>query len=110
MQEGSQPAVYSVIDFVGAFNKLHLDQELVQLLTLNTHKGLLVPKRLCFGARTSPALFESTMDKILHGIPNVFCYVDDILVGTNSVEDHFNVLEKIIWSFFLTDLIGLKCA
>ncbi|PIK43315.1 hypothetical protein BSL78_19832 [Apostichopus japonicus] len=94
-QEGSQPKVYSVIDLTGAFNQLFLDAESAQLLVLNTHKGLLAPKRLCFGVKTAPVLFQSTMDKILTGIPHVFCYVDDILVATNNVEEHLKILRLL---------------
>ena len=35
------------------------------------------------------------MDKILVGIEGVLCYVDDILVATNSVEEHMRVLKLV---------------
>ncbi|PIK47183.1 hypothetical protein BSL78_15953 [Apostichopus japonicus] len=35
------------------------------------------------------------MDKILTGIPHVFCYVDDILVATNNVEEHLKILRLL---------------
>lgn len=94
-QKGSQPRVYSVIDLAGAFNQLYLDKESVDLLVLNTCKGLMGTKRLCFGIKTAPAQFQATMDKILVGIEGVLCYVDDILVVTNSVEEHMRVLKLV---------------
>ena len=92
-EQGSQPKVYSVIDLAGAFNQLFLDTEAAQLLTLNTHKGLLAPKRLCFGVKTAPVMFQATMDKILVGIPHQFCYIDDILIATDTVSEHMQVLK-----------------
>ena len=94
-QKGSQPRVYSVIDLAGAFNQLYLDKESADLLVLNTCKGLMGTKRLCFGIKTAPAQFQATMDKILVGIEGVLCYVDDILVVTNSVEEHMRVLKLV---------------
>lgn len=98
-QNGVQPKVYSVIDLTGAFNQLKLDQNSTELLTINTHKGLLSPRRLCFGVKTAPSIFQATMDKILSGIPRVFCYVDDILIATNTVEEQLDILEKVFQRF-----------
>ena len=92
---GNQPQVFSVLDLAGSFNQLLLDEESCKLLTLNTHKGLLSTKRLCFGIKTTPSIFQATMDKILVGIDNVFCYVDDVLIATHNKEDHVKVLEQV---------------
>ena len=96
---GDQPQVFSVLDLAGAFNQLLLEEELCKLLTLNTHKGLLSTKRLCFGIKTAPSIFQATMDKILVGIDNVFCYVDDVLIATQNKEDHVKVLEQVFERF-----------
>jgi hypothetical protein len=56
-----------------------------------TRRGLLAPKRLCYGVKTAPSLFQSTMDQILTGVDNVFCYIDDILIATETVEEHVKV-------------------
>ena len=93
--QNGQPRVYSVLDLQGAFNQLYLDEESAQLLVLNTHKGLMGAKRLCFGVKTAPAQFQATIDKILAGIPHVYCYIDDILIATDSVNDHLKVMSQI---------------
>jgi hypothetical protein len=94
-QNGKVPQVYSVLDLAGAFNQLLLDSESSQLLVLNTHQGLMGTNRLCFGVKTAPAQFQATMDKILSGVKGVFCYIDDILVVTESVEEHLTVLKQV---------------
>ena len=80
---GNQPQVFSLLNLAGAFQLL-LDEESCKLLKLNTHKGLLSTKRLCFGIKTAPSIFQATMDKI--------CYVDDVLIATHNKEDHVKVL------------------
>lgn len=88
-------SVYSVIDLEGAFNQLKLDESSRKVLAMNTHKGFLVPNRLCFGVKTAPAIFQSVMDQILQGLDNVFCYIDDILIVSTSIEEHVVLLEKV---------------
>ena len=94
-QGGSQPKVFSVLDLSGAFNQLLLDKDAARLLVLNTHKGLFGTSRLTYGVKVAPAQFQSCMDKILAGIDKVFCYIDDILIATSSVEEHMQVLRKV---------------
>ena len=49
------------------------------------HQGLYRYTHLPFGVVSTPAIFQKTMDTILQGIPNVLCYIDDILVtGTDD--------------------------
>ena len=100
-QKGTQPQVYSVLDLAGAFNQLLLDDNSVDQLVLNTHKGLLGTRWLCFGIKAAPALFQKTTDKILVGIPNVFCYIDDVLVATDTVETHLQILTEVLQRFML---------
>ena len=42
-QDGASPDTFSVIDLASAFNQVFLDEELSELLTINTRKGLLNP-------------------------------------------------------------------
>lgn len=96
---GSPPKLYSVIDLAGAFNQIFLDEESAKLLVLNTCKGLLGTKRLCYGIKTAPAQFQAIMDKILAGIDHVFIYFDDILVSTSSRQEHIEALTQIFDRF-----------
>jgi hypothetical protein len=55
---GSKPSVFSKIDLAGAFNQLMLDDESAKVLVLN-QQGLLATKRLSFGVKTAPAIFQA---------------------------------------------------
>ena len=93
--QGSHPKIFSVLDLSGAFNQLKLDEESAKLLVLNTHKGLYGTSRLTYGIKVAPAQFQACMDKVLSGIDHVFCYIDDILVATSSLEEHMKVLGQV---------------
>ena len=64
-------------------------------MVLNTLKGLYKYKRLPYGVASAPAIFQKLMEHILNGIPNVVCYMDDILVtGKNDIE-HLKTLKIV---------------
>ena len=51
------------------------------------------------GINIAPSIFQASRDKILVGIDNVFCYVDDVLLATHNKEDHVKVLEQVFERF-----------
>ena len=65
------------------------------------YKFLVMPFSLC----NAPSTFQRLMQKILRGF-SLFCsvYIDDILVFSESIEEHINHLTQVfdrIWSFGL---------
>ena len=66
------------------------------LVVINTHKGLYRFKRVPYGIAPAPALFQRFMDTILKDIPQVICYIDDILITGHSEEEHVAHLEEVL--------------
>ena len=52
-------------------------------------------KRLPFGIALAPAIFQHQMEKILQGIPNIACYLDDVLITGKNDTEHVTTLEKV---------------
>ena len=76
-----------------------LDQhskELVYSNQFNTHKGLFRYTRLPFGVASAPAIFQKAMDRVLQGLPNVICYLDDILLTGRNEEEHLGNMERVL--------------
>ena len=82
------------MDLSNAYQQLELEEDARNVLTINTHKGLLRIERLNFGVSSAPAIFQSVMDRVLSGVKNAVCYLDDILITTRSVEEHKKVLSE----------------
>jgi hypothetical protein len=87
--------LFSIIDMSQAFNQIPISQDSQQYLTINTHIGLFVFKRMPFGIHSGPAIFQQVMDTTLAGLPGVICYLDDILVGGVDKEDHLRNLSLV---------------
>ncbi|XP_038057353.1 uncharacterized protein LOC119728962 [Patiria miniata] len=49
-----------------------------------------------FGMVNAPAVFSKLMREVLVGVPNVINYIDDILVYTETWEDHMVTLEEVL--------------
>ena len=70
---------FSKIDLTSAYQQMSLDQHSKELVVINTHKGLYRYTRLPFGVASAPTIFQKAMHTVLQGLPNVICYLDDIL-------------------------------
>ena len=87
---------FTKLDLSAGYQQLSLDTESQKLVTINTHKGLFQFTRLPFGIASAPAVFQRTMDTILQGIPQVICYIDDILVTGKTEAEHLSNLEEVL--------------
>ena len=85
---------FSKLDLKHAYQQMMLDSDSRKYVTINTHKGLYCYTRLPFGITSAPAIFQRAMDSILQGIPQVLCYLDDILITGASKEDHLRNLRR----------------
>ena len=85
---------FSKIDLSSAYLQLALTEESKDKLTINTPKGLYQYERLLFGVSTAPSIFQSIMDRVLQGLNGVCCFLDDILISTDSLENHVTMLTQ----------------
>ena len=86
-------SVFSKLDLSTAYLQLEVSPESKPLLTINTHRGLYQYQRLNYGVASAPAIFQETMDKILHGLEKV---CSDILISSNSKEEHLILLKEVL--------------
>ena len=72
-----------------------------------THKGLYEFNVMAFGIATAPSVFQDLMNKVLSGIGNEYAmaYLDDVIVFSETLEDHFRHLEDV---FERLESAGLK--
>ena len=88
--------VFSKINLSQAYQQLPLDDESQKLCVINTHKGLYRYTRLPFGIASAPGIFQNTMEQLLHGIPGVVVYTDDILISSMTEEEHLKSVEEVL--------------
>ena len=73
---------------MNAHQKLPLEPDSQQFVTINTHCGLYWYKRLPFGIASSLAIFQRTMHIILQGLEHVAAIPHDFLIMGQDDEQH----------------------
>ncbi|KAK6012382.1 zinc knuckle [Ostertagia ostertagi] len=90
--------VFSTMDLASGYWQIRLSEDAKRKSAFTTSEGLFQFTVLPFGLSTSPAVFQRMMDMVLKGLEledEVFVYIDDILVATESIERHYVVLRRV---------------
>ncbi|KAE8184571.1 hypothetical protein A4X06_0g8536 [Tilletia controversa] len=71
------------------------------------HRGLFQYKRVPFGLRNAPAIFQRLMDKILGSLrwQQAVIYIDDAVIATDTLEEHNSALATLLEN---AKAVGLK--
>ncbi len=48
-----------------------------------------------FGLRNAPQTFQRFMDRLFKHPPFVFCYLDDLIIASHTLEEHHEHLRQI---------------
>ena len=90
--------VLSSLDALSGFTQLELAEEDIEKTAFRTHRGLFQFKRLPFGLRNGPSIFQRVMQSILAPYLWLFClvYIDDIIIYSKSYEEHLSHLDQVL--------------
>ena len=86
---------FSSLDAQRAFYQIPLEEAAIPKTAVKTPFGLFEFLRMPYGLKNSAQTFQRYMDEVLHGIDNVHCYVDDIIIATDTPEEHIQTLQKV---------------
>lgn len=88
---------FSIIDLKDAYFQIPLKESSRNLTAFRTPKGLFRFKVVPFGLKNAPFTMSRLMNKAI-GFdlePYVFIYLDDVVVATESLEEHFRLLREV---------------
>ena len=88
-------SLFSKIDLAQAYNQLRVHKASRDVLTINTSRGLLQYSRLPFGVNCAGGQFQREIEKVLRGIPHVVVYLDDVLIASQTEEEHWRRLDQV---------------
>ncbi|XP_061878364.1 uncharacterized protein K02A2.6-like [Entelurus aequoreus] len=87
---------FSKLDLANAYLQVPVQESSRKYLTITTQKGMFCYNRLPFGITSAPSIFQRVMDQVLQGLPNVHCFLDDILVTGENDADHLKNLDAVL--------------
>jgi len=87
------------MDLQWSYNNIRIKKGEEWKAAFMTHVGSLELVVMFFGITNSPATFQAMMNKILRDLINegkVVAFVDDMLVGTATEEEHDEIVEEVL--------------
>jgi hypothetical protein len=84
------------MDLLSGYHQIKLKPEERPRTAFKTHNGLYEYKVMPFGLANAPSVFMATMNRILHGLPFVVVYIDDILIFSRTPEEHLEHIKAVL--------------
>ncbi|WKY07926.1 hypothetical protein Q1695_007431 [Nippostrongylus brasiliensis] len=92
---------FTSLDLASGYWQVPLSEPAKEISAFTTTSGLFQFRVLPFGLTNAPSAFQRLMEKVLGDLlgPEVAVYIDDVLVATETVEQHYLTLEKVLQAF-----------
>ena len=89
-------AIFSSVDALDGFHQVPMDTNDIDKTAVVTPFGSYVWRVMPMGLANAPAMFQRMMNRIFGALPFLKVYMDDILVHSANVEQHFKHLEEFL--------------
>lgn len=86
----------TTIDLSKGYWQIPLTQRSKELTAFKTPRGLFHFKVLPFGLHGAPASFQRLMDQVLQGLSFTAAYLDDIVIYSDTWEQHLQHLQEVL--------------
>ena len=89
---------YCSVDLKSAYNQINVVSEDRHKTAFTSPLGLFQFVRMPFGLVNAPATFQRIMSRVFREemFKSIVCYLDDILIFSNTIEEHMNMIGKVL--------------
>lgn len=98
---------FSSLDAAKGFHQVNVDEADRWKTAFVTHSGLYEYRKMPFGLKCAPAVFQRFMDKLLGSMrwENALVYIDDVILFSHTISDHAKHIDRLLKSAIK---VGLK--
>jgi len=101
--------VFSTLDLKDGFFQIPMNADSREYTAIETPWGLFEYVRMPFGLKNAPSTFQRFVDRVLHGLSNfALVYIDDVIVFSQSLEEHYEHLRTVFSRLSLYGLVTQK--
>jgi len=90
--------LFSKLDLKNGFHHVYMHEDSIKFTSFTTPFGQFEYLRMPFGLKNAPSVFQRFINKIFSDLikeNKVIVYLDDIMIATKTIEEHFEILEEI---------------
>ena len=87
---------FTTLDLRSCYHHIALDIQSIKKTAFCTPFGKYEYLKVPFGLAQAPSYFQKLMNKVLKGLNFAFAYLDDIIIFSNTAEEHLNHIQIVI--------------
>lgn len=87
--------IFSTIDLASGFHQIEMDPDSISKTAFSTEDGHYEYLRMPYGLCNAPPTFQRAMNSMIQNVPNAMVYIDDIIIYSNTINEHLNHLENV---------------
>lgn len=95
----SNKTIFTLLDMKSGFNQVKMNKDSIKYTAFVTPDGHWEYKKMPFGLRNAPAVFQRFVNNVFREFTErqeIVVYLDDILLASSSLEEHLELLERVL--------------
>lgn len=88
--------IFTQLDLVQAYHQVPLSEETRPMTAFSIKRGHYEFQSAPYGIKQMPAVFQRLMNNLFPNHKNVTTYLDDLLIHSKNIEEHFQHLEEVL--------------